>query len=103
MARFSNCEVAGAVAEAALHDLRVNLFAFSGFPQILVDHPVNDMFKISLIWSEGGVSTVSIELTKAEAKASVKMFRDKQGYNKVIFDRIQEAIANLEYKSRNNK
>ena len=46
--KFSSSEVAGAVAEAALHDLRVNLFTFSGFPQIHVAEPVEDIFKITL-------------------------------------------------------
>jgi hypothetical protein len=31
---FSDCQVAGAVAEAALHELHVNHFGFPGFPQI---------------------------------------------------------------------
>ena len=45
---FSSCEIAGAVAEAAIHDLRVNLFTFNGFPQIHVADPKEDIFKISL-------------------------------------------------------
>ena len=33
----SNCEIARAIALCAIHDLRINLFRFNRFPQILVN------------------------------------------------------------------
>lgn len=34
--QVSTCEIAGAIALCALHDLRVNLFRFDGFLHIVV-------------------------------------------------------------------
>lgn len=97
---ISSCEIAGAVAEAALHDLRVNLFSFSGFPQIHVDFLVDDKFKITLSWNDKTDSSTSILLDRNEAKAAVIKFRKKTGYDKLIFERVQSALSQLEGLSR---
>lgn len=86
------CEIAGAVAEAALKDLRVNLFRFSGFPQIHISELRNDVFIVTMTWLG---KKESFNLTYAEAKQAVKKFKGKE-YDSVIFDRVQEAIAKLE-------
>lgn len=91
---FSNCELAGAVAEAAVHDLRDNLFSFSGFPQIKVSRDEEDVFSVVLSWN--GDANVKFLLSKTEAKAAAKKFKDKSGFDCVIFDRVQEALAQLE-------
>ena len=49
--KLSDCEVAGAVAEAAIHDLRVNNFGFSGFPQIEVSGDPG-RFTVVLRWNK---------------------------------------------------
>ena len=98
--RFSSCEVAGAVAEAAIHDLRVNRFTFTGFPQIHVpvSAPIDPVLKITLSWNASTESKVCFELTQAEAKTAVKFFKDGSGYDRAIFDRVQTALKELEDK-----
>jgi hypothetical protein len=93
--RISSCQIAGAVAEAALHDLRVNLFTFSGFPQILVSNLVDSVFTISLSWND---NSETFELTMAEAIAAVKKFKSKAGHDESIFERVQKSLASLEAK-----
>jgi hypothetical protein len=97
---FSSCEVAGAVAEAAIYDLRVNLFSFNGFPQIHVANPVDDVFNITLSWNDSKNSSVSIALTRKEAKSAAKQFKSGKGYDKSIFERVQTALGKLEGESR---
>lgn len=87
------CEIAGAVAEAALEDLRVNLFAFSGFPQIHISELRNDVFIVTMTWLS---KKESFNLTYTEAKETVRKFKSKAKYDPVIFDRVQEALAKLE-------
>ena len=98
--KFSSCEVAGAVAEAAIHDLRANLFSFSGFPQIEVLDPIDNVFTIKLTWNSSSESQVFFELTRAEAKTAVKKFKIGKGFDETIFDRVQSALAKLESKTK---
>lgn len=90
---FSSCELAGAVAEAAIHDLRVNLFSFPGFPQISITADKDYLFTATLSWEE---SKVKVTLTKSEAIAAVNKFKNKQGFDSAIFDRVQKELAKLE-------
>ena len=69
---FSSSEVAGAVAEAAIYDLRVNKSPFPGFPQIHVSDTIDDVFNITLSWNASSESSASFELTFKEAKAAVE-------------------------------
>ena len=94
---FSDCQVAGAVAEAALHDLRVNNFTFSGFPQIDVSGDPGGSFTVMLRWNKA--SSTQFQLSEAEAKAAVKKFTSGAGYDPAIFNRVQEAVAELEGKA----
>jgi hypothetical protein len=94
---FSDCQVAGAVAEAAMHDLRVNLSRFPGFPQIDVSDDPSGSFTVVLRWK--GAASVQFQLSKAEAKVAVKKFTSGTGYDRAIFDKVQEALANLETKA----
>ena len=94
---FSDSQVAGAVAEAALHDLRVNNFGFSGFPQIEVSGDPGGFFTVVLRWHKA--SSTQFQLSEAEARAAVKKFRSRAGYDPALFDRVQRAVAELEGKA----
>ena len=94
---FSDCQVAGAVAEAAIHDLRVNLFSFPGFPQIEVSGEPGASFTVVLRWKK--ISSVPFQLSKAEASAAVKKFRSGTGDDSALFEKVQRAVAELEGKA----
>lgn len=94
----STCEIAGAVALAALHDLRVNLFTFSGFPQISVSESLNKQFTITLSWTNnaGKTSSVAFELEEKAAFEAAKRFKKEHTHDVNIFEPIQNALAKLE-------
>jgi hypothetical protein len=94
---LSSCQVAGAVAEAALHDLRVNLFTFPGFPQIEVSGDPGGFFTVVLRWNKA--SSAQFQLSQAEAESAVKKFTSGAGYDPVIFDKVQKAVLDLEGKA----
>jgi hypothetical protein len=94
---LSSAQVAGAVAEAALHDLRVNLFSFSGFPQIEVSGDPGGLFTVVLHWNKA--SSAQFQLSEAEARVAVKKFTSGAGYDPVIFDKAQKAVLDLEGKA----
>jgi hypothetical protein len=91
----STSEIAGAIALCAIHDLRVNLFRFGGFPQIIVEQ-INDNFKITISAADVPVREGSFLLSKEEAFKAAKRFKDKQlGYDESIFDRVQDTLAKV--------
>ncbi|PHM17209.1 MAG: hypothetical protein CJD30_07380, partial [Sulfuricurvum sp. PD_MW2] len=59
--KISSCEIAGAIALSALHDLRINLFRFEGFPQISVFEASDNRFKIFLLWTNNRGKINSVE------------------------------------------
>jgi hypothetical protein len=77
--------------------LRVNNFGFSGFPQIEVSGDPRGFFTVVLRWHKA--SSTQFQLSEAEAKSTVKMFTSGAGYDPVIFNRVQEAVAELEGKA----
>jgi hypothetical protein len=87
--------VAGAVAEAAIEDLRANLFNYSGFPQITVSCHSKDVFDITLSWE---THQTQFQLTDIEAKAAAQKFKSGTGYERSIFDKVQKALAAVEAK-----
>lgn len=95
---YSNCEIAGAVALAALHDLRVNLFTFTGFPQVSVSKAPNAKFSITLSWNSttGKTSSVTFELDEKVAFAAAKRFKKEHTHDVNIFEPVQNALASLE-------
>jgi len=97
----SSCEIAGAVAFAVLHDLRVNLFTFAGFPQVSVSEAPNDQFTITLSWTNktGKTSTVAFELAEKVAFKAAKRFKKEHTHNVNIFEPVQKALAELECKN----
>lgn len=94
----SSCEIAGAVALAALHDLHKNLFTFSGFPQVSVSEAPNSQFAITLSWGNkaGKTSSVTFELDEKAAFSAAKRFKNEHTYDINIFKPIQDALANLD-------
>lgn len=95
--KISDCEVAGAVAEAAIHDLQVNLFTFSGFPQIEVSGDPGGFFIVVLSLKKA--SSTQFQLSQAEAKAAVKKFKAGTGDDPALFDKVQKALVELEGKA----
>jgi len=93
---FTGCQVAGAAAEADLHDLRVNLFRFPGFPQIDVSDDPGGSLTVVLHWKK--TASGQFQLSKAEAKSAVKKFTSGTGYDPAILNRVQ-ALADLERKA----
>jgi hypothetical protein len=91
----SDCEVAGAVAKAAIHDLRVNLFSFPGFPQIDVCDDPSGFFTVVLSWK---TASAQFQLSEAEAKSAVKRFGSGTGHDPAIFNKVQRALWDLETK-----
>lgn len=94
----SSCEIAGAVALAALHDLRANLFTFSGFPQVSVSEASDKNFNITLsfVSMNGKVSSISFQIEHAEAFAAAKRFKKEPTHYTAIFEPVQKALAELE-------
>lgn len=95
---ISSCEIAGAVALAALHDLHVNLFTFAGFPQISVSEAPNKKFNVAISWrnQEGKISTVNFELEDKVAFVAAKRFKEEFTYDLNIFKSVQNALVTLE-------
>jgi hypothetical protein len=94
---FSGFQMAGAVAEAALHDPHLNNFGFPGFPQIEASGEPSGSFTIVLRWNK--TSLLQFQLSQAEAKAAVEKFRSQTGYDPAIFNKVQRAVAELEGKA----
>jgi hypothetical protein len=93
--RVSTCEIAGAIALCVIHDLRVNLFRFSGFPQILVEH-VDGNFEVTISVAGNHQAQARFVLTRAEAMKAAKAFKKTQNrHEPVIFDRVQQALADV--------
>ena len=94
---FSDSQVAGTVAEAAIHDLRVNNFGFPGFPQINMSNGPGDSFTITMRWTKA--ASAQFQLSVADAKSAVDKFTSSAGYDPVIFDKVQKAVLDLEGKA----
>ena len=90
---FSSCEVGGFVASALLHDLRVNIFTFTNFPEVDVAWDDKN-FHITL--KVQGASSSTFSLDYETVKSEVKRFRDKKDASAQVFDVIQKHAAELE-------
>lgn len=91
--RISSSQIGAAVAEAILHDIRVNHLGLDGFPEIVVSRPDGGVFQVCLKFDE---HSQNFELSNLEAKNAVQRMKASMGYDPEIFDRIQEALAQLE-------
>lgn len=96
---FTTNQVVGAVAEAMIHDLRVNNFTFSGFPHIDIEYQKYDVFKIRLNIESNGKKEAHFELSYSEAKAAAMMFSENRRMDRKIFKRVQSSLIALEAKS----
>jgi hypothetical protein len=93
--RVSTCEIAGAVALCAIHDFRVNLFRFGGFPQITVEH-AEAGFNVNISVEGKLPSEASFVLSRQEGIAAAKAFQRRQSeHDPAIFERVQEALARV--------
>ena len=89
----SSGDIGAAIAEAVIHDIRVNGLGIQGFPQITVTHPAKDVFAVRLTFD-----TYSSELTITpdEAKRAVAAMKAGRGHDDGIFRRVQDAAVKLE-------
>lgn len=99
---ISSCEIGGLVAESLLHDLRVNNFTFTNFPEVITEWDENNF----LIKLRAHDHTTEPELfTHEEIKALLKTFNAKKPFDKAFFKKIQNLAVQLESligKSRDN-
>ena len=95
---ISTCQIAGAIALAILHDLKINLFTFPGFPQITVTETSTTHFNITLTWyqSANTLTSIDFEINKRTAFSAGRLFQSKNIHDKRIFKSIQSAISKLE-------
>lgn len=91
--KFRSCEVGGFVATALIHDLRVNNFTFTNFPEVDVQWD-DDNFHITL--KTHGASSSTFSLDYATAKSEISRFREKKEVSKETFEIIQKYVAELE-------
>jgi hypothetical protein len=93
--KVSTCQIAGAVALCALHDLHVNLFRFGGFPQIVVEASGADFIVTISVEDEQKISS-TFALSRTEAFNAANGFKkDKFSHDQRIFDRVQSALARV--------
>jgi hypothetical protein len=94
-ARLLQCYLAGAVAQAATEDLRVNLFTYTGFPAIEIASSSRNTFRVKLTYR---ACYVEFSLSQSEATAAAKRFKSGAPYDPAIFDQVQTALASLDAK-----
>lgn len=99
---ISSCEIGGLVAESLLHDLCVNNFTFTNFPEVIIEWDENNFF-IKLRAHD--YTTEPEPFTYEEVKALLKKFNAKKPFDKSFFNKIQKLAVQLESlvgKSRDN-
>jgi hypothetical protein len=89
----SSGDIGAAIAEAIIHDIRVNGLGIQGFPQITVSHPSKDAFSIRLTFDS---YTSDLTITANEAKRAVATMKAGRGQDDCIFRRVQDAAVELE-------
>ncbi|POP51497.1 hypothetical protein [Zhongshania marina] len=91
--KFSSCEVGGFVATALIHDLRVNNFTFTNFPEVDIQW---DDYNFHITLKAHGASSSTFSLNYATVKSEVSLFREKKEVSKETFEIIQKHAAELE-------
>jgi hypothetical protein len=89
----SSGDMAAAIAEAVIHDIRVNGLGIQGFPQITVAHPSKEAFAIRLTFD---TYSSDLTITADEAKRAVATLKAGRGHDEAIFRRVQDAAVELE-------
>jgi hypothetical protein len=90
---ITSSEIGGAIAEAILHDIRVNNLGIEGFPLIHVVRQGSSNFSITLKFSD---KLQEFSISNAEAVRAVALMKSMNGHCSVIFERVTTALANLE-------
>jgi hypothetical protein len=106
---FTENQISGAIADTCLADLRINNFAFNGFPRIKTElkpsHEVysdsenfgsRDTFRVTLSTDD---SSSSIDLSYAEARAHAVRFKNKGEFDNQLLKIVQSALQELEVKA----
>jgi hypothetical protein len=86
-------EIGGAIAEAIIHDIRVNGLRIEGFPMVHVVRHGSNNFSITLKFSD---KLQEFSISNAEAERAVALMKSMNGHCSLIFERVQQAMANLE-------
>lgn len=94
---ISSGDIGGAVAEAVLHDIRVNGLGLQGFPQVVVSRQTGGGFLIALRF---GNADSQFAISDDEAKNAVRLMKLSLGHDGIIFDRVQQAAAEVESQAR---
>lgn len=89
----SSGDIGAAIAEAIIHDIRVNGLGIQGFPQITVTHPTKDVFAIRLTFD---AYSSELTITADEANRAVAAMKAGRGHDDGIFRRVQDAAVELE-------
>ena len=91
--KFSSCEVGGVVASALIHDLRVNNFTFTNFPEVDIKW---DDKKFYITLKTEGASSSTFCFDYKMVKNEVSRFRAKKDVSQEVFEIIQKHAAELE-------
>lgn len=95
----SDGDLCAAVARAIVHDAAVNGLGTGGFPEITARR-AKDGFAVELRMDK---HARSFDVTDAEARRMVATMKNLEQYDTAVFDRIQEAMAQLEGTNINTK
>lgn len=94
---ITDSELCAAIARAIVHDVKVNNLGIHGFPAV-ASRRTETGFLIELHWQS---HVRSFEMSEDEAKGAVALLKRSEQYDAATFDRIQEALAALEFDAVN--
>jgi len=95
--RVSTCDIAGAVARAALEDIRINSFACPGLPEIRVFEASKTKFEITLrLRADSDTLIEAFAMGRQEALSAARGFLDDTLTPECLLAHVQEALASLE-------
>ena len=99
--KVSTSGIAGAIALAALHDIRVNSLGIEGIPQIAIEEADDDCFTVTLSWTDqnGQVVPVRFLLEQDKAFEAARKFKASESHDHSIFESVQGALSELEGKA----
>jgi hypothetical protein len=88
-------EIIGAVVTEMLHDLRVNNFTFTAFPEVTISHSDSKEFSITLSVKEFN-SSIVFKIDNPTAKKVAKSFQNEKRIGGEFFKLIQSQLQLLE-------
>ncbi len=92
----SDNDVAGAVVLEAIHDMKVNNFAFSGFPAIWAQPLQGGVSTIFISERSNSDKCVSFQIPEKEAIAAARSFQKGERVGGKLFEAVQAKLAELE-------